>query len=461
MPSPTDWIRKDIVYASVLQMLTIVYTFWLPSSVLMPFNPRPASQIEVPEPMKPGPEPKRGKPDLLSEINEQIIVEERETKLHNVKYRKNGEVVHPHISEASRRVNDQELNELFHNATTNNSIDTFVKRKYVSMRTNVSLGMNSPDIILFKECLKMNVLPPGSLELQRSSELAPGAGYDPSASTRQLALMTSTVLGRASLASGSLIEGDVHHNQLSIPEEGSLEPVDPAVLQHRSSAHSIGSIDSADIIGVENEQIISINLSHRGIGNDRGICLSAALAYCPHLMVIRLANNRLTDRSLSMIFKAVFNISYCEELDVSHNSIGDLSTACLEQYLAVILSLYSVRTSTDLTHALFCHLSQEAHCALRKLNLRHCAIDDDNCIRLCRSLRANESLEALDLSENLPRHDVSVLRWFQFGLLGSDANCGGVVTGVCALSRRHAERRRRDCRAGGGDEHAARAADRG
>jgi hypothetical protein len=52
---------------------------------------------------------------------------------------------------------------------------------------------------------------------------------------------------------------------------------------------------------------------------------------------------------------------------------------------------------------------QVSHCALRKLNVRRCGIDDDNCIRLCASLHKNESLEALDVSENLPVHDVSTL----------------------------------------------------
>lgn len=259
----------------------------------------------------------------------------------NKRYKDEGDVLNPQIKEASRKPNDQEVDDLFYNAANNNSIDTFVKRKYVSMRANQNLGMNSPDIILFKECLKMNVLPPGSLDLQKSSDLDLNNSYDPSMSTRQLAMMTSTLLGKTtSLASSSLMEADsrLNHSQVSLPEQPAWHSPEEQQLNQRhvaSSAQSIGSLDSTDVIGIENEQVISINLSNRGIGNDRGICLSAALSYCPHLVVIRLANNRLTDRSLSMILKAVFNISYCEELDVSFNSIGDLSTACLEQYLSV------------------------------------------------------------------------------------------------------------------------------
>jgi Leucine-rich repeat (LRR) protein len=284
------------------------------------------------------------KKDLLSEINQQIVEEERETKLHNTKYRAEGEPIRPHVVEASRKPDDLEVTDLFHGATTNNSIDTFVKRKYVSMRKNMNLGMNSPDIILFKECLRMNVLPPGSLDMQKSSDMDLNNSYDPSVSTRQLALITSTLLGKANADTGSIADVGMQ-SHISFPDDGTAHG------QHEShaplsSAQSIGSIDSTDVIGVENEQIVSINLNNRSIGNERGICLSAALSYCPHLVVIRLSNNRLTDRSLSMILKAVFNISYCEELDVSCNGIGDLSTACLEQYLAVsvmpLLSLYSL-----------------------------------------------------------------------------------------------------------------------
>lgn len=61
-----------------------------------------------------------------------------------------------------------------------------------------------------------------------------------------------------------------------------------------------------------------------------------------------------------------------------------------------------------LAHLSSSFVTQVSHCALRKLNLRHCSIDDENCIRLCRSLHANESLEVLDLSENLSLHDVNI-----------------------------------------------------
>lgn len=346
-------------------------TYKFDSSFTKVFNPKPLDALQTTKPVK---DTDADKQDLLTQLSLQINEDDNNTKIHNSQYH-DGEGAD--VKEPVRMPKDRELAELFHNASTNNSIDTFVKRKYVSMRTNQNLGVNSPDIILFKECLRKNVLPPGTLDIQKSTDLELNNSYDPSVSTRQLAVMTSTLMGKSvAFAGGASAELGVSGSYTSIPEDG------PYHQPPHSSTQSIGSMDGGDIIGIENEQVISINLSNRGIGNERGICLSAALSYCPHLCVIKLSNNRLSDRSLSMVLKAVFNISYCEELDVSCNAVGDLSTTCLAEYLQV------------------------SHCALRRLNVRRCAIDDDNCIALCRSLHHNESLESLDISENLAIQDV-------------------------------------------------------
>jgi len=51
---------------------------------------------------------------------------------------------------------------------------------------------------------------------------------------------------------------------------------------------------------------------------------------------------------------------------------------------------------------------QVSHCALRKLSLRRCKMDDVNCATLCEALHNNESLEILDLSgNNLGKYEVS------------------------------------------------------
>lgn len=246
-----------------------------------------------------------------------------------------------------------EVRELFHNASVNNSIDTFVKRKYASSRLNLGLGMNSPDIILFRECLKKNVLPPGSLELEwRSTDVSlhHGSSYDHSASVQHLAQISSSLLGRTSVHSASV---DRTFNNSVTSEMDTHAHAEPHNTQHGvSGGASIGSLDSLDILGIENEQIYSINLNNKGIGDERGICLSAALSYCPHLCVIKLANNRMNDRALSMVLNAVFNITYCEELDVSSNAVGDISTKCLAGYLQVLISFFLFVSHSDLLHYL-------------------------------------------------------------------------------------------------------------
>lgn len=315
------------------------------SAIAQPFNPRRVEELSlVPAPQV---ESTEGK-DLLSRVTQRFEADQINTKLHNSKFigvgllsagkkSKNsatdGSPQHKERkSSVVTKPDDTDLQDLFHSATINGSIDTFVKRKYAASRTNnANLGVHSPDIILFKECLRKNVLPPGSMELHiRTGEGDFNSSYDPSTSTRQLAVMTSAIMGKTLPANRSLELGLTGHSITSIAEdEGSYHQI------NAHSAQSIGSMDSGDILGIENEQVISINLNNRGIGNERGICLSAALAYCPHLCVIQLSNNRLTDRCINMILKAVFNITYCEELDISSNSLGDRSTKCLAQYLQV------------------------------------------------------------------------------------------------------------------------------
>ena len=46
------------------------------------------------------------------------------------------------------------------------------------------------------------------------------------------------------------------------------------------------------------------------------------------------------------------------------------------------------------------YTEQASHCTLRKLNVRGCKIDDENCTLLCAGLQRNESLEVLDISNN-------------------------------------------------------------
>lgn len=287
--------------------------------------------------------------DLVSRVTQRFDHELSNVKPNNSTFaapaeprRSHKNVLDSSNSKTVTKPEGDEVRELFHNASMNNSIDTFVKRKYAASRVNLGLGMNSPDIILFRECLKKNVLPPGSLELEWKSadvSLHPGSLYDHQTSVHHLAQISSSLLGKTSVHTANSL--DVAHNHSIVSAD---QTMDGHALHahfaaeennHTSGNHSIGSLDSSDILGIENEQIHSINLNNKGIGDERGICLSSALSYCPHLCVIKLSNNRLGDRALSMILNAVFNITYCEELDISSNTVGDISTKCLSAYLQV------------------------------------------------------------------------------------------------------------------------------
>ena len=302
--------------------------------------------------------------DLVSRVTHRFDNELSNTRPSNsafassVESRSQSNLHHASNDKKVAKPEGDDVRELFHNATMNNSIDTFVKRKYAASRVNLGLGINSPDIILFRECLKKNVLPPGSLELEwKSADLSlhPGSSYDHHASVQHLAQISSSLLGKTSVHTANSL--DATHNQSVVSADHTM---DGFALhenhsinegnQHVSANQSIGSLDSSDILGIENEQIHSINLNNKGIGDERGICLSSALSYCPHLCVIKLSNNRLNDRALSMILNAVFNITYCEELDISSNSVGDISTKCLSSYLQVCAFFSGCRNFARLTH---------------------------------------------------------------------------------------------------------------
>lgn len=305
--------------------------------------------------------------DLISRVTQRFDSDLHDVKLHNSKFTSQSKhpvdrlapvqsfqaPVHTLMNEkTAAKPEADEVRELFHNASLNNSIDTFVKRKYAASRVNLGLGLNSPDIILFRECLKKNVLPPGSIELEwRSTDgsLHPGSSYDHTSSVQHLAQISSSLLGRASVHSASADRAHYRTFNNSVTSEMENDTYDGHEDHTNHNTHhnsnvsgggSIGSLDSSDILGIENEQIYSINLNNKGIGDERGICLSAALSYCPHLCVIKLANNRLNDRALSMVLNAVFNITYCEELDISSNAVGDISTKCLAGYLQVHFALF-------------------------------------------------------------------------------------------------------------------------
>lgn len=333
--------------------------------------------------------------DLVSRVTQRFATELDQGKLHNSRFIAESTLLTDSSlqNKLVTKTEEDEVRSLFHNASVNTSIDTFVKRKYAASRINLGLGMNSPDIILFRECLKKNVLPPGSLDLEwKSSDISlhGSSSYDHAASVQHLAQISSSLLGRTTniknVSLDASIFNDSAHSTTGHEGEHGEENGGKGRQEKVSSGQSIGSLDSSDVLGIENEQIYSINLNNKGIGNERGICLSSALSYCPHLCVIKLSNNRLTDRSLSMILNAIFNITYCEELDISCNAVGDISTKCLAAYLQV------------------------SHCALRKLSVRKCKMDDVNCTMLCEALHKNESLEILDISaNNLGKYEVILL----------------------------------------------------
>ena len=89
------------------------------------------------------------------------------------------------------------------------TMDAILKRKYATMRVHQQMGIKSPDIVLFKECLHRNILPPSSdrfsMQLQpngRSRDITTGSSA--AGAHFGIALSASGVDGSsASLTTGS------------------------------------------------------------------------------------------------------------------------------------------------------------------------------------------------------------------------------------------------------------------
>jgi hypothetical protein len=74
-------------------------------------------------------------------------------------------------------------------------------------------------------------------------------------------------------------------------------------------------------VKIANQQLVSINVNNKGLGDARACCLAAALSACPNLTSLGLAGNRLTDVSIDPLLKALFSVNKIMYLDMSDNKL--------------------------------------------------------------------------------------------------------------------------------------------
>jgi hypothetical protein len=221
------------------------------------------------------------------------------------------------------------------------------------------------DILLFLDCLKMNILP----------TLKSGG----------LHVMNEDLMK------------DIHeiHEEL----DKTLKPSysngrkkrDLLLIENHFPASNLLLVKIPPVL-LKNNYIVSLDLTNHSIGNDKGIILSDLFAYCPSLEIIKLSNNRFTDSCLFRIIKAIFQHTVCRYLDISYNVV-EKSTALL-----------------------LCEQLIGSSCHLEYLNLNHCDLTDEYSSLIIESLIDNKRLEVLLLKAAGIGADESryVNKWMNF-----------------------------------------------
>jgi hypothetical protein len=157
----------------------------------------------------------------------------------------------------------------------------------------------SADYVLFMQCMRKNVLPFGAGHFNNQDSIYSGD------------------------------EDDVERKGIVTIKE--LEELADDISEDSGSTISFHN----EVIAIERSTVIELNLAHRGLGAERGVCLAEALAFCPSLSKVKLNNNRLNDLSLTQIISALFTHCCCTELDLSENEFGSSSVNCLADEIKV------------------------------------------------------------------------------------------------------------------------------
>jgi hypothetical protein len=113
----------------------------------------------------------------------------------------------------------------------------------------------------------------------------------------------------------------------------------------------------------------SLTLEHQGIGDKMGELLSTGLLDIPHITSVNIADNNLTDVSLTLILDTIAQRPSITELNLSRNKVGSRTAKALGDYL------------------------RHPSCTLKKLSMRASNVDDTECHQFVDALGYNRCLE--------------------------------------------------------------------
>lgn len=143
------------------------------------------------------------------------------------------------------------------------------------------------------------------------------------------------------------------------------------ILKTSSSA---GCVDAPVETGFE---ITTLDVKNKGLGDEKAICIAAALPFCRQLSSLNLAGNRLTDKSIKPILTAMLENLRVTSLDVSDNKMDSESIDVLKANCV------------------------DPNCRLTQLHLSKSDIDDEECADFMKAMAVNTSITKLNLSHNM------------------------------------------------------------
>lgn len=120
----------------------------------------------------------------------------------------------------------------------------------------------------------------------------------------------------------------------------------------------------------------SLDLQHKGIGDEMAALLAESLKAMPCLERVNLEDNNLSDEGMGPILQALSHVTSLRSLNLASNEIGGVAAEELGNYL--------VRDD----------------CPLQTLTLHHADVDDFEGERFVNALASNTSLTEVDLSFN-------------------------------------------------------------
>eukprot|EP00903_Cladosiphon_okamuranus_P020889 g19182.t1 len=152
-----------------------------------------------------------------------------------------------------------------------------------------------------------------------------------------------------------------------------------------------------------------VNLAHQGMGDVMGGILADCLVGLPLMRELNLRDNRLTDKGLMPIVKAIKQRHDLYSLDLSENK--------LDRWAARELALYF----------------SDRQCTLAKLILSKADVDDFEASNFVKHMTSNKTLTYLDLSHNLIGSQESINYVRPEFYTGAEALADWISTGSCPL----------------------------